>query len=204
MSSRHPGWPARLGYGPVGLRPMRLRDGRTWSELRLRNEGWLAQWEPSSYEPWSVRHSVVAYPTLFSRLRVLARAGWALPWGVTYNGRLVGQLSVVNIVRGASMSGQIGYWVDQAYAGRGVITTALALAVDHCFGPVGLHRIQVDIRPENVASRRVVAKLGFREEALFRRYLDIGGAWCDHIGYALTVEDCPRGLVARLDAFSQR
>jgi ribosomal-protein-alanine N-acetyltransferase len=90
--------------------------------------------------------------------------------------------------------------VDQAVAGRGVTPTALALAVDHCFGPVGLHRVQVDVRPENVASRRVVAKLGFREEALFRRYLDIDGAWRDHIGYALTPEDCPERLVARLDS----
>lgn len=204
MSSRHPGWPARLGHGPIGLRPLRLRDGRRWSELRLRNEAWLAPWEPSAYEPWSARHSTAAYPTLLSRLRRLAQLGWALPWGVTCDGRLVGQLSVVNIVRGASMSGQVGYWVDEAHAGRGVITTALALAADHCFGPVGLHRLQVDIRPENAASRRVVAKLGFREEAFFLRYLDIAGAWCDHIGYALTVEDCPRGLVGRLDALSGR
>jgi len=105
---------------------------------------------------------------------------------------------VVNIVRGTSLAGQVGYWLDQAVAGRGVMPTALALAVDHCFGPVGLHRVQVDVRPENAASRRVVAKLGFREEALFRRYLDIDGAWRDHIGYALTVEDCPDRLVARL------
>jgi ribosomal-protein-alanine N-acetyltransferase len=128
----------------------------------------------------------------------MARAGAALPWMVTYRDRLAGQLSVVNIVRGAALSGQVGYWVDEAVAGRGVIPTALALAVDHCFGPVGLHRVQVDIRPENAASRRVVAKLGFREEALFRRYLDIDGGWRDHIGYALTKEDCPDRLIDRL------
>lgn len=200
MSARHPGWPSILAHGPVGLRPMRLRDAVSWSELRIRNEAWLSPWEPTSYENWSARHSVTAYPPLLSRLRKLARTGAALPWGVTYQDRLVGQLSVVNIVRGASLSGQVGYWVDQAVAGRGVMPTALALAVDHCFGPVGLHRVQVDVRPENVASRRVVAKLGFREEALFRRYLDIDGAWRDHIGYAMTPEDCPERLVARLDS----
>jgi len=198
MSSRHPGWPARIVHGDVELRPMRLRDAAAWSEVRIRNEAWLTPWEPSSYEAWAVRHSIAAYPPLLSRLRKMARAGAALPWAVLYQGRLVGQLSVVNIVRGASLAGQVGYWVDQAVAGRGVIPIALALAVDHCFGPVGLHRVQVDIRPENAASRRVVAKLGFREEALFRRYLDIDGGWRDHIGYALTREDCPDRLIDRL------
>jgi ribosomal-protein-alanine N-acetyltransferase len=198
MSRKHPGWPVRLVHGEVELRPMRLRDAVAWSEVRIRNEAWLAPWEPSSYEAWPVRHSVSAYPPLLSRLRNMARAGTALPWAVTYRNRLAGQLSVVNIVRGAALAGQVGYWVDQAVAGRGVIPIALALAVDHCFGPVGLHRVQVDIRPENAASRRVVAKLGFREEALFRRYLDIDGGWRDHIGYALTKEDCPDRLIDRL------
>jgi Acetyltransferases, including N-acetylases of ribosomal proteins len=196
--SRHPGWPAELRYQRVGLRPMRIRDASTWSELRLRNEDWLAPWEPSSPEQWAVRHSMASFPPLLSRLRKMARVGVALPWGVLYDDRLVGQLTVINIVRGAFDSCQIGYWVDRAVAGRGVIPTALAMAVDHCFGPVGLHRVQVDIRPENAASRRVVAKLGFREEAYFVRYLDIAGGWRDHIGYALTREDCPDGLVRLL------
>ena len=77
--------------------------------------------------------------------------------------------------------------------------TALALAVDHAFTAGGLHRIEVNIRPENTAIRRVVEKLGFREEAYHPRYLHIDGAWRDHIGYALTIEDVAAegGLLAR-------
>jgi ribosomal-protein-alanine N-acetyltransferase len=82
-------------------------------------------------------------------------------------------------------------------AGRGVIPTAVALAVDHCFFTVGLHRLEANIRPENAASRRVVEKLGFREEGLRRRQLHIDGAWRDHLCYALTVEDVPGGLRSR-------
>lgn len=183
---------------------MRLRDAAVWSGLRLRNEHWLAPWEPTATQSWASRNSPAAYLSLTSRMRRLARAGFALPWGVTVDGALVGQLSVVNIVRGVAQSAQVGYWIDQAHAGHGVMPTALALAVDHCFGPVGLHRIQVDIRPENAASRRVVEKLGFREEALFAKYLDIAGAWRDHIGYALTVEDCPQSVVSRLASMRSR
>jgi len=106
---------------------------------------------------------------------------------------------VGNIVRRAFCSAYVGYWVDGRYAGRGITPTALALVTDHAFNHAGLHRIEVNIRPENRASRRVVEKLGFRQEALHRRYLHIDGDWRDHLGYALTVEDVQEegGLVAR-------
>jgi ribosomal-protein-alanine N-acetyltransferase len=72
------------------------------------------------------------------------------------------------------------------------------MAVDHAFRFVGLHRVEVNIRPENLASRRVVEKLGLREEGYHPRYLHIGGAWRDHVGYAVTVEDvAPHGLLSR-------
>ena len=84
-------------------------------------------------------------------------------------------------------------------ARRGIIPTALALAVDHAFAAGGLHRIEVNIRPENMPSRRVVEKLGFRQEAYHERYLHIDGDWRDHIGYAITTEDvfAEGGLLAR-------
>lgn len=201
---RHPGWPATLSRGEVTLRPLRMRDAKAWSRLRLSNEDWLAPWEPTSRQSWAERHSASAFIAMMSRLRPQARAGVVLPFALLYRDALAGQLTVANVVRGALRSAQIGYWIDREVSGRGVMTIAVALAVDHCFGPVGLHRIQIDIRPENVRSRRVVEKLGFREEARFVRYLDIDGAFRDHIGYALTVEDCPRGLVARLPAVSAR
>ncbi|MDQ3464337.1 MAG: GNAT family N-acetyltransferase [Actinomycetota bacterium] len=198
MTAGHPGWPARLQHGPVELRPLRLRDAGRWSSLRLRNEAWLAPWEPSSPYSWTQRHTRSAYLSMLNVLRSQARMGTTLPFAILYDGVLVGQLTVSNVVRGVLRSAHVGYWVDQEHAGRGVTTTALALVVDHCFGPVGLHRIQADVRPENMASRRVVAKLGFRQEACYLRYLDIAGAYRDHLGFAVTAEDVPEGMVRRL------
>jgi len=120
-----------------------------------------------------------------------------LPWVVTYGDRFVGQLTVGSIIWGSARSAQVGYWIDESVAGRGVTPTALAMAVDHCFGVVGLHRVEASIRPENHASRRVVEKLGFREEGLRRRYLHIDGAWRDHLCYALTAEEARGGVLAR-------
>ncbi len=63
------------------------------------------------------------------------------------------------------------------------------LGLDHCFGPVTLHRVEATVRPENAPSRAVLAKVGFREEGLLRRYLDVDGAWRDHLLVGLTTED---------------
>lgn len=184
-----PGWPATLSLGPVLLRPPRLRDARAWSEIRLRNEMWLEQWEPTSSVPWDERNSVGAWPSLHSALRSSARKGVMLPFMIWYGGRLVGQLNISNVVHGALRSCTVGYWIDGAMAGRNITPTALALAIDHCFGPIGLHRVEVDIRPENTASLRVVQKLGLRREGFYERFLDIDGAWRDHIAFAITVEE---------------
>lgn len=196
--TEHPGWPVRLQHGRVGLRPLRYRDAARWSELRMANQSWLSPWEPTSPYAWQDRHTRAAYRGMLRAIRKHARQGVTLPFGVLYDDVLVGQLTVASVSRGVLRSAMVGYWVDQAHAGRGVVPTALALTVDHCFATVGLHRVQVDIRPENTASRRVVEKLGFRQEASYVRYLDIDGAYRDHVGFALTIEEVPGGLLRRL------
>jgi ribosomal-protein-alanine N-acetyltransferase len=198
--TRRPGWPARLTHGRVTLRPLRLRDAAAWSEVRLANEAWLTPWEstpPGQVGSFAERQTRSAGIAQFRLLRRAARQGTMLPFVIGYDGRLVGQITVGNVVRGSFNSAFLGYWVDGRLAGRGIAPVAVALVTDHCFGPVGLHRVEANVRPENAASRRVVEKLGFREEGLHRRYLAIDGAYRDHICYALTTEDVPGGVLAR-------
>ncbi len=200
---RHPGWPARLGpmrvaAGQVALRPVRLRDGSAWSRLRLRDEAYLRPWEPEAEGAWAERSTTMAWPVICSGQRATARRGQALPFAITLDGQLVGQLTLGNVVRGSLRSAWVGYWVESAAAGGGIATGAVALAVDHAFGPVGLHRVEATVRPENAASLRVLAKLGFRDEGLLRRYLEVDGDWRDHQLLALTAEEVGGGLVSRL------
>jgi [ribosomal protein S5]-alanine N-acetyltransferase len=204
MLASTPGWPAVLAEGPVLLRPYRRGDARAWSQMRIANQAWLGPWESAPPGPWDEMNSTRAYAYVYRDMRRAARRGESMPFAVCLRddaGRetLVGHLNLGNIVRRAFSSAYVGYWVDARYAGRGIIPTALALAVDHAFGPAGLHRVEVNIRPENKPSRRVVEKLGFREEAYHPRYMHIDGTWRDHIGYALTTEDlvAEGGLVAR-------
>jgi ribosomal-protein-alanine N-acetyltransferase len=187
--SQHPGWPATLTAGAVQLRPPRLRDGRAWSELRVRNERWLRPWEPTAQASWAERSAVSAWAPLHSALRRGGRAGTMLPFMIAYGGRLVGQINASNVTMGVLRSCTIGYWVDEEVAGRGITPTAVALLIDHCIAEVGLHRVEIDIRPENTASLRVVEKLGLRREGFYERYLDIDGGWRDHVAFAVTAEE---------------
>lgn len=189
------GWPARLREGRIELRPLRLRDATAWREVRTRNARWLRPWEATL--PLAEHDAPTTYGAMVRRLRAEAREGRSLPFALTVDGAFAGQVTVGGIARGSLLSAYVGYWIDQRVAGRGIMPTAVAMATDHCFREVGLHRVEINIRPENSASLRVVEKLGFRAEGLRERYLHIDGDWRDHLTFALCAEEVPEGLLAR-------
>lgn len=202
-TAQQPGWPTTLGplrvpAGVIRLRPVRMRDGVQWSRIRTADRAHLEPWEPSAEADWVNRHTPGSWPPVCSSLRAEARMGRMLPFVIELDGRFCGQLTVGNIAHGALRSGWVGYWVSSSVAGGGVATGAVALGLDHCFGPVRLHRVEATVRPENAASRAVLAKVGFREEGLLQRYLDIDGAWRDHLLVALTAEEVAGSVTSAL------
>jgi ribosomal-protein-alanine N-acetyltransferase len=202
-SSIHPGWPKPIGplrvpAGLVRLRPVRLRDGSQWSRLRLTDREHLEPWEPVAEVNWEVRHALSSWPSVCSGLRAEARRGRMLPYAIELDGEFCGQLTIGNVTHGSLRSAWIGYWVAKTATGGGVATAALALGVDHGLGPVMLHRIEATVRPENAASRAVLAKVGFREEGLLKRYLEVDGAWRDHLLVAITIEELEGSATSRL------
>lgn len=158
----------------------------------------MGPWE-STRPPDSSGHSS-GYRALTRDLIKQGKQGRALPFVVTFDDVMVGQLTVSSITWGSARWAQMGYWIDEGHAGRGIMPTAVAMACDHCFSALGLHRIEIAIRPENVASLRVVEKLGFTQIGIAPRYLHINGSWRDHLLFALTVEEVPEGVAARLRA----
>lgn len=182
-----------LTEGPVTIRPVRLRDARALERELADNRGWLRTWEatnPHGPMNFDVRSSIRA-------LQQNARAGLGVPFVIEWNGELAGQLNVSSIAYGSLSTATIGYWVSERFAGRGATPTAVALATDHCFFGIGLHRMEICIRPENGPSLRVVEKLGFRYEGLRRNYIHINGRWADHYCFALTVDEVPAGVLRR-------
>jgi ribosomal-protein-alanine N-acetyltransferase len=145
-----------------------------------------------------VAHAPIGFRAMIRQMRREARAGRALPFVVTYDGVMVGQVHVTGITWGSAWWASIGYWVSRDHAGRGITPIAVALAMDHCFTAVGLHRIEIAIRPENTASLRVVEKLGIQQVGAAPRYLHIDGAWRDHLLFAVTIEEAVGGILPRL------
>jgi len=184
-----------LHSGRVGLRPLARGDARAWKEVRNRNAAWLTPWEATI--PPGDSSVPKTFRGLVRDLRRQARASRTLPFAVTVDGVFAGQLTVSNIIGGSARWAQVGYWIDARYAGQGFVPAAVALVVDYCLFEMGLHRIEIAIRPENHSSLRVVEKLGFTEVGFAPRYLHIDGDWRDHRLFAMTVEDCPGGLLRR-------
>lgn len=189
-------WPATLTHGDVTLRPLRQLDARTWREVRARNADWLRPWEASLPPEADGVEEVPTFSMMVRRLRREARQGRTLPFAVTHQGRFAGQLTVGGIAWGSLRAGYIGYWIDREVAGRGIMPTSVALALDHCFTTMRLHRIEINIRPENTASLRVVEKLGLQREGERKAYLHIDGAWRDHVVFAVHQGDFPDGVLS--------
>ena len=193
-------WPVTLESGDLVLRPIRYRDRKEWTEVRSRNREWLARWEASNPVPGG---GLPDYRQMVRSLKAQTAQGTALPFLITARTPgfrepvIVGQLTVSSIVWGSAMMATLGYWVDKDRAGQGIAPTAVALATDYCFQTLGLHRMEINIRPENGPSLRVVEKLGFRDEGYRPRFLHINGQWADHRTFALTSEEVPEGLLAR-------
>src|SRR4051812_49513952 len=101
-----------------------------------------------------------------------ARLGTSLPFAVRVEGRLAGQVTIDNVVRGALRAGYLGYWLDREVAGRGMASLAVALGCDHAFTQVGLHRLQAAIPPENGPSQRLGGRAGLPPEGPPRRHPD--------------------------------
>jgi ribosomal-protein-alanine N-acetyltransferase len=103
--------------------------------------------------------------------------------------QIVGVANLSQIFYRAFQNAYLGYHVDVDFAGQGLMSEGIRLVINHAFDTLGLHRIEANIQPENIASINLVKRLGFTKEGFSRRYLKINGAWRDHERWALTVED---------------
>jgi ribosomal-protein-alanine N-acetyltransferase len=175
-------WPVTLECGDLVLRPIRYRDRKEWTEVRSRNSEWLAPWEASNPAPGG---GLPDFRQMVRSLKAQAAQATALPFVITERTPgfqqpvIVGQLTVSSIVWGSAMMATLGYWVDKDRAGHGIAPTSVAMVTDYCFSTLGLHRMEINIRPEN------------------RPSLHINGEWADHRTFALTSEEVPAGLLAR-------
>ena len=158
--------------------------------LRRASREHLEQWEPippSGLDLYS--------PEAFDRELASSNTEREQKWLVCMRdtGAIAGRIALGNIERGPFQNGRFGYWIGAEYAGQGLMSEALSLAVGYAFagddeGGLGLHRVCANVVPRNVASQRVLEKVGFAKEGLSEKYLQIQGVWEDHERWGMTVE----------------
>lgn len=169
------------------LRSLSRRDAPALLDYLTRNRDFLSEWEPVRDE---------AYYTLPSAQEFIRaehadhRRHSAMKLHLSKKGekRIIGYVGLSNIVRGAFLSCFAGCRLDTDEINRGYMTEAMREVIRIAFDGMGLHRIEANIIPRNVRSRRVVEKLGFTLEGMSRKYLRINGVWEDHLHYVVLNE----------------
>ncbi|MEV6739575.1 GNAT family N-acetyltransferase [Streptomyces sp. NPDC051104] len=170
-----------LAEGPrVGIRPFTHDDAAEFTararESRELHHPWLfPPTTPEEYAAYAGR--LIDDPT---------RAGFLVCERET--GAIAGYININNIVRGGFQSGALGYGAFAHAAGRGLMTEALNLVVRYAFGPLGLHRLEINAQPSNTGSIGLARRCGFRLEGFSPDMIFVDGAWRDHERWAITAE----------------
>ncbi len=182
--------PVTLTGRRVLLRPLTVHDFEQWREVRRRCNDWLTRWEPRRIpgQPDTVEDRQAFAARCSVRMREI-QLGTGYGFGIFVDGAFAGEINVNSIHRGAHQSAYVGYWIDEALAGQGYMPEAVVAVLQFSFEQLLLHRVQISIIPRNTSSRRVVEKLGIRDEGIAVRYLEINGEWEDHIRFAITAEE---------------
>lgn len=180
-----------LETGRVVLRAPQMSDYPAWAELRGSSRDFLVPWEPR----WAADE--LSRSSFRRRVRHYLRdmredMGYALFVYDAQSAALVGGLTLCNVRRGVTQSCTLGYWAGVKYARQGYMTAAVRAIVPFVFDSLELHRLEAACLPTNMASMRLLERVGFKREGLARRYLRINGEWRDHVLFALLDTD-PRG-----------
>jgi ribosomal-protein-alanine N-acetyltransferase len=182
--------PQELRGRRVSLRGLTQADFEAWQEVRRRCRDWLVKWEPKPLpgQPDAAEDRRVFAARCGARDRE-RQLGSGYGFGIFVDGRFGGEINISSIQRGPFQNAYVGYWVDEALAGKSYTPEAAAVVFQFAFEELALHRLQVAIIPRNRPSRRVAEKLNLREEGVAERYLEINGTWEDHVRYAITSEE---------------
>jgi len=177
-------WPIEIKGQDIFLRPLRFRDRAQWNRVRTENREWLSPWEATI--PLTSQESYKELPSFFEMVKILnheARNGRSLSFAIWHSHQLIGQITLGGVMYGAMRGGHIGYWIDRNFANRGYTTQAVEILTQYAFQELKLHRLEINLRPENASSRRVAEKAGYIFEGVRPRYLHIDGHWRDHITF---------------------
>jgi ribosomal-protein-serine acetyltransferase len=176
--------PEELPIGPGAvLRPWDAGDAEELTTVVAANREHLQRWLP-----WAESHGYGDSVEYLERKREQIDADDGFEGAILLDGRIVGGAGF-HRVDWLNRSTSIGYWLAAEAVGRGLMTGAVGALLDHAFGAWDLHRVIIEVVPDNVRSRAIPERLGFREEAVLREAKLIGGRYEDAVLYAMLVPD---------------
>lgn len=175
-----------ISTGRLELIPSTVDLAEQVVDFYKRNEKHLAPWDP----PKPAYFCTESYQR--KRLNLAAQdaeAGTAMRWWLCPRNEshtLIGSIGLTAIARGPFQNAMLGYAIDKQLEGQGLMREALLAIIEHAFSPkIHLHRVQANVRPENLRSLRLLESLGFEREGFAKDYLYINGTWRDHVMLAL-------------------
>jgi ribosomal-protein-alanine N-acetyltransferase len=171
------------------LKTLTEDDYDAWHSVRTRCRDWLLPWEPRPAGAPPMAEDRASFAARCAARERERQLGGGIGFGMFTEGRLSGEITLSSIQRGPFQQAYIGYWVDEELAGHGFAGEAVVIVLRYAFEELGLHRVEIAIVPRNLPSRRVVDKLGLREEGIAVGFLEIDGKWEDHVRYAITSEE---------------
>ena len=178
----------KLTSDRIFLRPPKRRDALKWQKLRLASKRFLVPWEPSWDSSSCSRRAFIRYLKNSNYLANMDRAYSFLIFKKD-DKSLLGGINIGNVRRGVSQSASLGYWIGFNYARNGYMKEALKILIPSLFIDLRLNRLEAATLEENVASRNLLKKIGFKKEGIVRKYLKINGIWRDHVLYGLLEKD---------------
>lgn len=170
------------------LRAPTIADFAQWARLREESRSFLSPWEPV----WPAGDlTKVAFRRRLRRYQRDIRNGTGFPFLVfSPDGEMLfGGLTISHIERGVTQSGVLGYWMGVHYAGKGLMASSVRAVIEYSFDTLRLNRLEATCLPHNVASIRLLEKVGFTREGYARRYLRIDGRWQDHLLFGIVRGD---------------
>ncbi|GAA2822449.1 ribosomal protein S5-alanine N-acetyltransferase [Nonomuraea rubra] len=172
----------------VVLRLVTEHDAEALQAAYVRNRDHLARWEPRRPDEF---FTVEGQATRLKALLEQQARGQAVAWVLADGDRVVGRMTLNDIVRGPFLNAHLGYWIDAEYLGRGLATKAVREVCRIADQELGLHRVAAATLLGNEASQSVLRKCGFELFGTAPRYLEIDGRWQDHRQYQLILNDRP-------------
>ena len=174
------------------LRPPKVADEAEWISLRHKNKDYLQPYEPK----WA---KDALSPAFYQRRIKRVRKDWIDDRAYSFlifrkrteelPQKLVGGFNINNVCRGAAQFASIGYWLDKDHQGNGYMRAALRMIIYFSHEKLKLHRLNASVLPHNERSQNLLKHVGFDEEGFAEKYIEINGAWQDHILYGLNLPD---------------